>query len=1435
MKPKILIGECAILCAFFIFAGSGFCQGDGRVGMDQWIRAVSAKNARTAAPDSFVSATNRGNELAKAGRYKEAMDAFSEAVRLNPQSSEAYVGRGNARRAQKDFAGAMADYEAAVNLKPGDKDLLITLANIKTDMRKYDEAIADLGRILAADPDNLDAIVSRGYARKQIRDYPGAKADFEKALALSPNHGFAARMIQSLGSSGQALAPQQTQMKPLSKPLPTDAMPPQADPPPVTAALPSVAGRAPAPAVSGQDGKPASPTPFPGASQAAAPGGALQEFDPCKPDVRISDLVWSTVEQPVQKTQKQAKSDSRFNDLLVFSSTRQNHPAAIAKAQMAYLMGDLSGADQVKFDEKWSYFFRYPSDELTAYFEKLIPLLADLIEKRNMTTSAVLARDEALKDAEEAQAYENTEALANALMIARQQKDILRELDGELKTLAASIEALGDPPNPLANACQSRKKHEEAKKVAKDALKASIVPKKLKGETGVSYAFKPELSGVEAGAKLHWDFGDGKVVQGSVGEVKHTFKKAGKFIITLSLMNTATQEKVPIAGSKALITGLSVTGSEDSQSTNSTKFNFIAKDPFQMGKLPDGCTVVKNEGRENRPIHANESLKDHLSYTFHAVINCKEKIFTKGEASLENMVKPVPFKIYATPATVNIGIEYYPPDNIFYKGRVESMSKLLADEKEMKWLKAEPYKFGGWGANGRIIGYGSVKTPLSKSDDRRRHEVDFYGIGQERTTVGFQIKTLVGYNVDTFGNQCKKNGSYCGKALENEIVGKFRNGLRDQLATTHVAYYHDLEKLVAGMRLKGLPYAQVVAEDTAEISQADEAWLNDDGTVLTPEELVKRKQQALIDAEKFYLSNVDILQKNLSREQADYEREKDPDRKAAFFFRMMGIQADIQAEQDKINTLHTGKIVHTRTQYDDYVQNKFIERIKDEQEKYVKLERAAAIIRKEAKKLPPGEREKAEEFVDKHINGKTLANLDEETVKKAGEAIFNKTQGYNEAEAAKYEEEAYMWDDYLTRAERVKMAADIGMVGCSFLGGPMALSSVYDISTGYFQGGIKEAATQLVLQTGAFALGKYVGAGSKAAAGADDAAVAAKAVGRQSGKVSKGLSSAEELKIFQANRTRGEKTIKEFEDLNQSLKKAYLNKASQNEIAAIKKQIRAKTVEIQADPHAKNFIKYQGDKLTQTRFNRSIKSVHKDVEKKFYEKMRRDNKWGDFEVKEMRNASSSGSVGMDYDIGLIERSNFVKLPDGTMKPQYWLMKDGKPATRSLWQKEAQKCWNEAYEEVTLKNAERSWENLTTRIHPESYQDLAVLDGNLNQVSKAWIQQTADVTRYKAMHMLKDGSMSKFEKLQEISRGTAKDLNTKLLPIFENMQKTKQVSAAAEHWKKVSSVLDDFGKNKIDPITAERRIAELTGGKSIPEVVDDMSYMMESFVKLGKKL
>jgi len=1464
MKSRIPDLKRAIICALLIFAATVCFAADDRIGLDQWTKALGTKASPNVNLPGFSAAMDQGNAWREKKKYPEALAAFSEAIRLNPRSSEAYRSRGtvqlssgdmalawadcrkaveldpnnakaynlrgNLRRGQKDFSGAMADYRAAIKLDAGYTVAMISLANVRTDMGQYDDALADLNRILASDPGNLDALVSRGYVRKQIKDYAGAKEDFQKVLKLSPQHVFAARSLKSIEAIGPGGSPSQAPDQPSPASAPAGAMPSGAAP----ASGPAVAGAVLPPVVSKGDGERPSTPPPQSAAPALANDGTFKEADPCKPDLSITDVVWSAIETAPEKSSPPAINDSRFRDLLVFSATRHNHPVTTAKAQLAYLMGDLSPRDQAKFDEKWSPFFRYPSDAATDYFQKLIPLLSDLIEKRNQLTSAVMAGNEAQKDADQARVSENAEALADALVIAERQAGIVAVLEAELKALAADLQALGDPPNPLAQACKAMKKHDDGKTLVKETLKAAISPKKLQGEINIAYAFKPEITGIAEKTTLHWDFGDGEETSALPGEVKHTFKKGGRFVITVSILNSDRTEKVALATSRAFIAGPDTKVAEAAEAGERKKIELLYKDSFSTPALPPGCRIKWNQGQQaNDAVYESERLKYPEKYPYYYLFTFRMEcpnttVLEKGALNIPFHKTPAPFTVDTYyPGDGSLCIDFtlrYMPDHAQSELN-KHLDNILQNKEQAKDWK--PFKFPGWEANGYIR-------------ENLRGGFSFWGLGENRTTLIINHNSpMVQFRNEAPLEQCMSGGRYCNKE-ESKIADDYD---RDERAKRVKKYSDDLKKkaleFAAAMKLKGLPSHYNAVKSPLKMTSEDEAWLNGEPEILTPDEF-KQRQERLAEAEKFYKSNIELLQKNLAREEQEYGNTSgkgmnEAERKAALFFRMMAIRADIQAEQDKINTLHTGRVVHTRTQYDDYVQNKFVERIKEEQEKYVKLQRAAAIIRKEANKLPPEERATAAALIDKRLNGKTLAKLDEQTVKQVGEAIFNKTQGYNEAEAAKYEEESHMWDDYATRAEKVKFWADIGMIGCSFLGGPMALSSVYDISTGYLQGGPKEAATQLLFQAGAFALGKYMGAGHKVASGAEEAAEAAKAASGQSRTVAKGLSSAEELKIFQANRAQGEKVVREFSELNQDLKRAYLSKASRDEIALIKKQIRDKTVEIQANPHAKNFLKYNNDKLTQTRFNRSIGNVHKEVERKFYEKMRSDKyKWGDFEVKEMRNASSSGSVGMDYDIGLIEKPNFVKLPDGTMKPQYWLMKDGKPAARKLWQAEAQKCWNEAYQEVTLKNAGQSWENVTTRIHPESYQDLAVLDGNLSKVSKEWIQQTADVTRYKSLHMLKDGSMSKFEKLQEISRGTAKDLNTKLMPLLGHMEKTKQVAAAAEHWKQVSSVLDEFGKNKIDPITAERRIAELTGGKSIPEVVDDMSYMMESIVKLGKK-
>jgi hypothetical protein len=196
---------------------------------------------------------------------------------------------------------------------------------------------------------------------------------------------------------------------------------------------------------------------------------------------------------------------------------------------------------------------------------------------------------------------------------------------------------------------------------------------------------------------------------------------------------------------------------------------------------------------------------------------------------------------------------------------------------------------------------------------------------------------------------------------------------------------------------------------------------------------------------------------------------------------------------------------------------------------------------------------------------------------------------------------------------------------------------------------------------------------------------------------------------------------------------------------------------------------------------------------------------------------------MDYDIGLDELAGNV------------LAKNGQRATTYQWQTDAQKAWNEAYKETTKRSASMAWENVTTSAHAESYKDLAWLGSDKSKVQSIWAQQSADVTRYKAWKTMNDSSLSRMEALQEASRGTAKDIQTKLQPLLNNAKPANPTSAASLkqsrlHWQKVQSTLEAFGNNSIDPITAERRIREITGGKGIPEVANDMGTMLEGLIR-----
>jgi tetratricopeptide (TPR) repeat protein len=100
-------------------------------------------------PKAAVSAEEHdrlGRALTAAGKYPEAIEELSEAIRLRPDFSKAFNARGYVYLLKRDYQHAAADFDAAIRL----------------------------------DPNYTNAYHNRSVARKALGDAAGAAADLQK-------------------------------------------------------------------------------------------------------------------------------------------------------------------------------------------------------------------------------------------------------------------------------------------------------------------------------------------------------------------------------------------------------------------------------------------------------------------------------------------------------------------------------------------------------------------------------------------------------------------------------------------------------------------------------------------------------------------------------------------------------------------------------------------------------------------------------------------------------------------------------------------------------------------------------------------------------------------------------------------------------------------------------------------------------------------------------------------------------------------------------------------------------------------------------------------------------------------------------------------------------------------------------------------------------
>lgn len=145
--------------------------------------------------------SNRGNSKKRKGDFEGAILDHDEAIKFDPQNTYAYTNRGLAKYDKKDFNGAILDFNEAIKLDPNLSGAYSNRGLAKQGKGDFDGAILDYNEAIKLNPQDSISYNNRGNSKESKRDFEGALLDFMQAIKLDPKYSPA---YMSLGNLKQS-------------------------------------------------------------------------------------------------------------------------------------------------------------------------------------------------------------------------------------------------------------------------------------------------------------------------------------------------------------------------------------------------------------------------------------------------------------------------------------------------------------------------------------------------------------------------------------------------------------------------------------------------------------------------------------------------------------------------------------------------------------------------------------------------------------------------------------------------------------------------------------------------------------------------------------------------------------------------------------------------------------------------------------------------------------------------------------------------------------------------------------------------------------------------------------------------------------------------------------------------------------------------------
>jgi hypothetical protein len=652
----------------------------------------------------------------------------------------------------------------------------------------------------------------------------------------------------------------------------------------------------------------------------------------------------------------------------------------------------------------------------------------------------------------------------------------------------------------------------------------------------------------------------------------------------------------------------------------------------------------------------------------------------------------------------------------------------------------------------------------------------------------------------------------------------------------------------------------------------------------------KARQEAIAEKEEW----IAIIQRNLRKDQGEWDRETDEARKSNLFARILNGRSEIRHELDLIESLRTGQYVHTRTAADQYCHDLMIVMAEQQIAKVEQTRKIAAVVERQAGRGDPEQARKLRDFVRQNLTTTDLAKGDVEKARKVAKAVFDTVQGYHEQQGAKAELDAVASADYELRATRVRDVATsalmaIGLAApftpaiaadAAMASGIFAVNVVYGAGSGLISGGMVEGVKQVVAITSlpgmiavealtGYTQGALVSSGGLAGAVERGtlAFLAGKAIEQGAGWLARRgaqpppkfppnrpVTNAELLEdaAFQRLRAAGDQHIARFRAARDRLDQARQRRAPGDELRALEDEVAAEAFRLNDDFLAKRTLKARGDEARsgqgpradgelewavadgiEAAYSRRVDPAFRsDVNRAGFE-WRRKKPGGDWERSGDLEFQEMRHAGTE---GTVNTDRDLALMEPPNEPGaiFQLFRNGNPVrVDGDTTRELQTIYDRVYR-AAGGNPQSAMQQVTTTASGDAYRDLG------------YTRLACDPANINAINRgwVEQAIDVTAHKIIGAPRGTATTTGGLVAKIDAANQAAKDVrqrllpvlerqgasAADINRWRRIQDALNAV---EGDPVGASRRLKQLTGMDSIAEVSELISKRFVGAVKIGK--